>query len=566
MTKASKRTFTLGLDFGTSEARALIVDTADGREIATAASRYPGGKDGVITHPADPLLARQHPRDYATCFNKAVKSAVTKADKVRGFDREAVVGIGVATTGSTPIPIGRDGRALAAQRTFMNDPAAMAWLWKDHTAHEEAAEITTKARESRQPYLGKCGGSYSAEWFWSKVLHCSRHAPKVFGAAHTWLELADYVPYLVTGADDPVAFKRGICAAGHKAMYHDEWQGLPGRGFLASLSPALASLRDRMGEKAYPSDEPAGRLDAKVAKAVGLPAGIPVAVGTLDAHAGAVGAGIRPGCLVKILGTSSCDMMVVPLSRNLVDIPGLCGIVPHSIVPGMYGLEAGQSAVGDVFNWFIENAAPAEYTAKGDPHDNLAKDAAKLKPGESGLLGLDWHNGNRTVLSDPQLTGLMLGQTIHTTAPETYRALIEASAFGALTIMKRLEQYGVKIGEVVACGGIAEKNPFVMQVYADVCNRPFEAVQAAHTCALGAAIFGAVIGGAYKKTEAAQKRMVNPKTTTFKPQPRAAAVYDRIFKVYRMVHDALGTQEFKGDLYRIMKDMIAIRDEVRRSQ
>jgi L-ribulokinase len=277
---------------------------------------------------------------------------------------------------------------------------------------------------------------------------------------------------------------------------------------------------------------------------------------------GAVGAGIGPGTLVKIIGTSTCDMMVAPMDQPLADIPGLCGIVPGSIVPGMYGLEAGQSAVGDIFNWFVSRLAPKQY-AKGDVHAALTEEAQQLRPGASGLLALDWNNGNRTILVDPRLGGLLVGQTLHTTAPEIYRALVEATAFGALAIIQRLEEYGVAVREVVNCGGIAEKNPFVMQIYADVCNRPMKVSRSAQTCALGAAIFGAVVGGAYKTTEKAQQRMTGVKPTVYRPARAAAAVYAELYGLYRMLHDAFGTRGYQGDLYRVMKDLITIRDRAR---
>jgi L-ribulokinase len=286
-------------------------------------------------------------------------------------------------------------------------------------------------------------------------------------------------------------------------------------------------------------------------------------VGAFDAHMGAVGAGIKPGTLVKIIGTSTCDMMVVPLEQSLPDVPGLCGIVPGSIIPGMYGLEAGQSAVGDIFNWFASHLAPAQYTAKGDPQANLTRGAQRLRPGESGLLALDWNNGNRTILVDPLLTGMLIGQTLHTTAAEVYRALVEATAFGALTIIKRFEEYGVAVKEVVNCGGIAEKNPFVMQIYADVCNRPMKISRSPQTCALGAAIFGAVAGGAYKTTQQAQRKMTGVKPKVYRPDKAAAAVYAELYELYRLLHDCFGMPDQRGDIYVVMKRLIGIRNRVR---
>ena len=559
MAKSPPKRFAVGIDYGTNSVRVLVVDAADGVEVATCVVDYPSGTDGILLDPKDPNLARQNPADYVEGLYQSVRGALAAAGRKRGFRPEDVVGIGVDTTGSTPIPVDRRGTPLAMQPKFSKDLAAHAWLWKDHTAHAEAAEITAKAERVRDGYLAKCGGTYSSEWYWSKLLHCRRSSPKVFGAAHSWVELADFIPAYLTGDLDPQTMPRCICAAGHKAMYNDQWGGLPSARFLRSLDPKLAVLRGRYRMPAVAADQKVGALAPDVAAKLGLPSGIPVAAGAFDAHTGAVGAGIKPGTLVKILGTSSCDMMVAPGDVDLPDIPGLCGIVPGSIVPGMYGLEAGQSAVGDIFNWFVRYLAPAQYTARGDPHANLTREARKLKPGESGLLGLDWNNGNRTILVDPLLSGLLIGQTLHTTAPEIYRALVEATAFGALTIIGRFEEYGVKVKEVVNCGGIAEKNPFVMQIYADVCNRPMKISRSAQTCALGAAIFGAVVGGAYKTTEQAQRKMTGVKSTVYRPSKKAAAVYAELYKLYRALHDAFGTAGFQGTLNRVMKDLIAIR-------
>ncbi|HID74939.1 MAG TPA: ribulokinase [Planctomycetaceae bacterium] len=562
--RSAGRRYAIGVDYGTNSVRALVVDVADGTEVATHVYPYPSGREGILEDPADPNLARQNPADYIEGFCEAVVPALKAAKRQAGLRPEDVVGIGVDTTGSTPIPVDRRGMPLALDPRFRDDLAANAWLWKDHTAHGEAAEITEAARRGRFPYLKKCGGTYSSEWYWSKILHCRRTRPKVFRAAYAWVELADFIPGYLTGNLDPDTVPRCICAAGHKAMYNDQWGGLPSQRFLARLDPDLVQVRRRYRQPAITADRPAGRLTAEVAARVGLPPGIPVAAGLFDAHAGAVGAGIKPGRLVKIIGTSTCDMMVAPLDEPLPDIPGLCGIVPGSIIPGMYGLEAGQSAVGDIFNWFVNHLAPAAYTAQGDPHENLTRDAEQLRPGQSGLLALDWNNGNRTILVDPLLTGLLVGQTLHTTAAEVYRALVEATAFGGLTIIQRFEEYGLAVKEVVNCGGIAERNPFVMQIYADVTGRPMKISRSAQTCALGAAIFGAVVGGAYRRTEQAQRRMTGVSPTVYRPRRAAVAVYGQLYRLYRTLHDAYGTTNFKGRLYNVMKELIAIRDRVRK--
>jgi L-ribulokinase len=555
-------TYSIGVDYGTNSVRALVVDISSGAEIATAVYDYPSGEAGILLDPADPNLARQNPADYIEGFYQSVASAVRSASGTDGFEADQVVGIGVDTTGSTPLPVNQEGVALATLDEFQDHLAAHAWLWKDHTAHAEAEEITRAAATGGYPYLAKCGGTYSSEWYWSKILHCLRTAPEVAEAAYSWVELADFVPAFVTGNTDPDTLARSICAAGHKALYHADWDGLPSAEFLESLEPGLS--RYRYATTAVASNHPAGQLTAAVADRVGLPAGIPVAVGAFDAHMGAVGSGCGQGILVKIIGTSTCDCMPAPMAVKLPDIPGLCGIVPESILPGMYGLEAGQSAVGDIFNWFVRQLAPAHYGGEAEAHEKLSADAARLQPGQSGLVALDWNNGNRTILVDPRLTGLLVGQTLHTTAAEIYRALVEATAFGALTIINRIQEYGVEVNQVINCGGIAEKNVMVMQIYADVCNRPMRISRSAQTCALGAAIFGAVAAGAYPTVEAAQARMTGVKEIVYQPIPEHVAVYQRLHTIYRALHDAFGTESFSGSLAGVMKDLIAIRESARK--
>jgi L-ribulokinase len=558
--------YTIGLDYGTNSVRTLIVNVANGREVASAVWNYEHGTQGVILS-RDPNLARQHPADYITGAEVTIKKALALAKRaVRGFAPDQIIGIGVDTTGSTPLPVDRDGQPLAFDRRFAKNPAAMAWLWKDHTGVAEAGEITALAGKSRPEYLAKCGGTYSSEWFFSKILHCLRTSPEVFEAAWLWVECADWVPAVLTGTEAPDKLTIGICAAGHKGMFNDSWGGYPDAEFLGQLDPKLGELRSRLRPKAQSIDRAVGGLTAEWAKRTGLPVGVPVAVGAFDAHLGGVGSGIAPGTLVKIIGTSTCDMMVVPLDEKLADIPGLCGIVPGSILPGYYGLEAGQSAVGDIFNWFVNYIQPLG--KKGGSHEALSAGAVKVAPGESGLLALDWNNGNRTVLVDQRLTGLLLGQTLYTTPAEIYRALIEATAFGALTIINRFEEYGVKVEQIVNCGGIAEKNPLVMQIYADVTGRPIKISRSGQTCALGAAIAGAVVAGkaagGYANYANAQKAMTGLKSRIFQPNPAAHAVYKELYSLYRKLHDAFGTQQAGGSLYDVMKQLIGIRNRARR--
>jgi L-ribulokinase len=549
------------LDYGTNSVRALIVDVANGAEIAAAVWGYEHGTQGVVLA-RDPNLARQHPADYITGAEITIKLALDlAAKKVRGFRPEQVIGIGVDTTGSTPLPVDANGQPLAFQKKYAKNPAALAWLWKDHTGIMEAGEITTLARKIRPRYLAKCGGTYSSEWFWSKILKCRRSAPEVFDAAHAWVELADYVPAALTGTEHPSQFIAGVCAAGHKAMWNAGWGGYPDRKFLAELDPKLGKLRDRLTTRVYSVNRAVGRLTPAWAKKTGLAAGIPVAVGAFDAHLGAIGSGVAAGTLVKIIGTSTCDIAIAANTKKLADIPGLCGIVDGSVLPGYFGLEAGQSAVGDLFNWWINYIQPHGEKLS---HRKLDEEALKLAAGESGLLALDWNNGNRTILVDQRLTGLLVGQSLYTTPAEVYRALVEATAFGALTIINRFEDYGVKISQIVNCGGIAEKSDLTMQIYADVTGRPMKISRSAQTCALGSAIAAAVVAGAYQSYAAAQKKMTGLKPKVYRPNPKAHAVYVELYALYQEMHDAFGTTEWNGNLYDVMKKLIEIRSRIRK--
>lgn len=555
----SDNRYSIGLDFGTNSVRALIVEVSSGEEIATAVSNYRRGDAGVIGDPANPHVARQHPADYHEGLVECVQEALGLAAAEPGFSPEHIIGIGVDTTGSTPIPVNREGTPLALLPEFEGNPEALAWLWKDHSSMAEAEQITARAAAERPHYLCRSGGTYSSEWFWAKIWHCLKVAPEVFAAAHSWVEFCDYIPALLVGNTDPALLKRGVCSAGHKAMYANDWGGLPDAAFLAGLDPALADLRPRLYERAHASDVAAGTLCEQWAQRTGLPAGIPVAVGAFDAHYGAVGSGVAVGTLVKILGTSTCDITVAAKAGQPLEIPGVCGIVDGSVLPGAYGIEAGQSAVGDIFNWFVSDVCEAE----GPYHEVLTRQAQALRPGQSGLLALDWNNGNRCVLVDARLTGLLIGQTLHTSRAEIYRALIEATAFGALTIQKRMEEYGVPIQRVICCGGIAEKNPFFMQLYADVMGQRLEVSRSGQTCALGAAIFGAVVAGpaagGYASAEEAQARMVGVKDTVYEPSPASHAVYQELYALYLRLHDSFGVAGGCDDLSDVMKRLLEVK-------
>ena len=563
--------YALGLDFGTNSCRSLIVDLEDGTELASNVSNYPSGSKGILLDPKDPNVARQNPQDYHQSLTESVKEAISLASKKDPeFSSQNIIGIGVDTTGSSPMPVDQAGTPLGLLPEFKENLNAMVWLWKDHSSYAEAAQITAQASKTRHPFLAKVGGTYSSEWFWSKILHCKNTTPEVFQAAHSFVEFCDYIPALLAGETRPDRIIRSVCAAGHKAMYNEEWGGLPDKEFLSSVNPELGKLRDRLYEKAEPSDRLAGYLSQEWAEKLGLQPGIAIAVGAFDAHMGAVGAGVKEGTLVKILGTSTCDIMVSPKQKSLADIPGVCGIVDGSVLPDYYGIEAGQSAVGDIFLWFVNHLVPDKYGKTPDKKfKGLEVEAAKQKPGEHGLLALDWNNGNRTILVDVRLSGLLIGQTLHSQAHEIYRALIEATAFGALTIINRIEEYGVGVEEIVNCGGLAAKNPFLMQIYADITGRPMKVSRSDQTCALGAAIFGAVAAGkekgGFSSVEEAQNVLTGIKET-FQPDPGNHQVYKELFRLYSQLHDAFGTEFWTGTLYNVMKELITLREKQRKSE
>jgi L-ribulokinase len=498
--------YSIGLDFGTNSCRSLIVNISNGEELASHVFNYPSGEAGVIVDQANPHLARQNPADYLIGIEVTIKEALKEARRKNpDFVPEDVIGIGVDTTGSSPMPVDREGQALCFNDKFKDNPTAMVWLWKDHTGH--------------------------------------------------------------AGVTDPDKIKRSVCAAGHKAMYNDGWGGLPDEEFLNELSPKLGKVRNSLYQKAYPAEEKIGNLSKEWADKLGLSTNVAIAVGAFDAHMGAVGAGVTTGTLVKILGTSTCDIMIWPNKESIADIPGVCGIVDGSVLGGFYGIEAGQSAVGDIFLWFVNHLVPEKYgKTQEEKFKNLESAAAKLVPGETGLLALDWNNGNRTILVDVRLTGLLLGQTLHTQPHEIYRALVESTAFGALAIIDRIESNGVKIDEIVNCGGLAIKNAMLMQIYADITGRPMKVSRSEQTPALGAAMFGAISAGkeisGYANISEAQKAMTGV-SKVYEPIQKNHEVYKKLYALYMQLHDGFGTKSAAGNMYNVMKDLLTIRDSIR---
>lgn len=553
--------YTIGVDYGTSSCRGILLDLDSGAELSGSVYSFPSGVDGVIIDENDPEVARHEPGQYLEGLSATIASVVQQATAtIPGFAPEQVRGLTVATTGSTPIPVDEEGTALSLRPEFRDRLAAKAWLWKDHTGHREAAEITRRARQDRPQYVAACGNTYSAEWFWAKIWHCLVADPEVFAAAYSWVELCDFLVGALTGKAAPAVLPRSVTAAGHKAMYADEWGGLPDEEFLSSLHPELGRLRARLYEKAVDSTVQAGELTAHWSRLTGLPEGTPVAVGQFDAHAAAISGGARQGVFVKVMGTSTCDLTVMPLNADgsIPQISGICGVVADSVLPGQAGVEAGQSAVGDIFNWFAETFIADE--GKSRSLAQLGEQASRLRPGEHGLLALDWWNGNRSVLVDQRLTGLLAGMTLHTKPHHIYQALVEATAFGARRIIEQIEAAGADIHTVVAAGGLPWHNPYLLQTYADVLGRPVRVAATRQGSARGAAMVAAVAAGEFPSVIAAQEKLCDFHGDPYLPREQAQAVYNRLYAQYKQLHDAFGGVDGHplGD---VMKTLLDIRDD-----
>jgi len=546
----SKFKYVIGIDFGTDSVRSVIVDILSGEEISSHISYFKRWAEGKYCSP-DKNQFRQHPLDHIESLEESVVGALKKAPP---DTKNNVMGIGVDTTGSTAGPVDKNGIALALKEEFAENPNAMFVMWKDHTTVEEADLINKVARSwGGEDYTKYEGGVYSSEWFWSKILHILIEDNKVREAAFSWVEHADWIPAVLTGNIDPMKIKRSRCAAGHKAMWHASWGGLPPEEFLARISPLLSGLRDRLYTETYTSDNAAGRLTAEWAVRLGLKEGIPVSVGAYDAHMGAVGAGISPGTFVKIIGTSCCDITVSPkneIGEKLV--AGICGQVDGSVIPGMIGLEAGQSAYGDIYAWFrgllswpLENLLSSALGKKEIKKavdliiPGLTEAASKINPGESSLIALDWLNGRRTPYADQKLKGAILGITLGTNAPRLFRALIEATAFGAKAIIKRFNEENITINQVVAIGGVPKKSPLVMQILSDVLDMPVKVAKSEQAVALGAAMFGAVVAGTYRSVEEAQKNMGSGFETTYYPDKEKAFIYNTLYAKYKKLGNIL---------------------------
>ena len=539
------RKLALGLDFGSDSVRALLADCKTGEEIAAGVAAYPRWAAGRYCDPASQRF-RQHPADHLESMRTAVRAALRLAGKGAAAQ---VIAIGVDTTGSSPLPIAADGTALGLTPGFTEDPDALCVLWKDHTAVAEAAELNALAASGRFPdYTRWVGGIYSSEWWWAKIAHVVRHNRRVSQAAHTWMEHCDWIPFVLTGAGDPARAVRSRCAAGHKALWHAGWDGLPAEDFLVALEPRLRGLRARLYHDTVTADQPAGILCVEWAKAFGLRPGITVAAGAFDAHLGAVGAGAKPNVLVKVMGTSTCDMLLAPPAAiGERTVRGICGQVDGSILPGLIGLEAGQSAFGDIYAWYqrllgwsLTGLPVAQAKRLRDGLlPALEAAASALPPLGTGELALDWHNGRRTPDADQTVRGAITGLHLGSDASAVYRSLIEATAYGARAIVERFVAEGAAVERVVALGGIARKSPLIMQICADVLNRPIAVVASDQCCALGAAMAGAAAAGVHPSLAAAQRAMASKLERTYTPNRAHAKLYAAGYQRYL----ALGAQQ-----------------------
>lgn len=543
-----KKQYVIGLDYGSDSARSVIVDVASGEELASSVKYYPRWKQGKYCNPQKDQY-RQHPLDYIEVMEFIITDALKNAGNGVA---ENVIGISFDTTGSTPVMVNQQGTPLALLPEFAENPNAMFILWKDHTAIKEAAEINELASRWEEDYTKYEGGVYSSEWVWAKVLHILREDSKVREASYSWIEHCDWLPALITGKEDPLKVPRSRCAAGHKAMWHPSWDGLPPQKFLSTLDPLLDGYRDRLYNDTYTSDVAVGNLTPEWAEKLGLTTDVKVGVGAFDCHMGAVGGEITPNVLSRSIGTSTCDIMIASYEQ-MGDklIAGICGQVDGSVIPGYVGLEAGQSGFGDIYAWFknviawpIENILSNSKLLDAETKEKLmmetmdaiipelSKEAAKIPMEESTIIAVDWMNGRRTPDASQEVTGSIAGLKLGSSAPRIFRALVEATAFGSKAIVDRFAREGVEINTIIGMGGVAKKSPFVMQTLADVLNMPLKVATTEQTCAFGAAMFAAVVGGAYKKVEDAQKAMGKGFEKEYHPNAENVEAYKILYDKY----------------------------------
>ncbi len=558
----NNRKYTIGVDFGTDSVRTLLIDCSNGDMLAQAVAPYKRWSQGLYCNPSANQF-RQHPLDYIEGIQQTIKKITVPLSKeiING-----IAAISIATTGSTPVAINKEALPLALVPGFEDNPNAMFILWKDHTAVAEAQEINQLAHSGAgQDYTKYSGGEYSSEWFWAKILHTLRADSAVKEAAYSWVEHCDWIPALLTGNTNPLALKRSRCAAGHKAMWQADWNGLPPDEFWTKLDPLLSGLRDRLYTDTHTSDQIAGTLSKEWSDILGLPQEVIIGTGSIDAHIGAIGGAIKPYHMVKVIGTSTCDMIVAPSDEiGNKSVRGICGQVDGSILPNMIGLEAGQSAFGDLYAWYrdillwpaqeivdsselldepTKSALLEEMTQK--MLSQLTEAASKIEIQQSAAVALDWMNGRRTPNSNQNLKGAIQGLTLGTTAPHIFRALVEATAFGSKKIIDQFLQEGVRIDGVIAIGGVAQKSAFVMQILADVLNFPIRVVKSEQTCALGATMAAAVVAGIYNSFLEAQTAMGSGFQKEYFPIPENVKKYTALYAKYSELAHFIEKQELR---------------------
>lgn len=543
--------FVIGVDYGSDSVRTIVANTSNGQEIASTVFYYPRWKAGLFCNPSLNRF-RQHPLDYIEGLEQSIKSCVLQAGSGVAANIKAIA---IDTTGSTPVAVDRTGKPLALLPAFEKNPNAMFVLWKDHTSVKEAAEINEHAKKFDTNYLQFAGGIYSSEWFWAKLLHVLRDDEEVKNATYSWVEHCDWIPFLLTGGKDVHQMKRSVCAAGHKALWATEFGGLPPNHFFASLDTLLDGFTERLFTETHTSDTAAGTLSNEWAQRLGLSTDVIISVGAFDAHMGAVGGQIKPYHLSKVMGTSTCDMLVAPIHEvegKLVK--GICGQVPGSIIPGMMGLEAGQSAFGDAYAWFknilawpLQNILSQSSAIDGDTAKKLvaettdkiiielSKQAEQLPPEENAELALDWMNGRRTPDANQGLKGAFTGLSLGTDAPKMFRALVEATCYGAKAIVDRFNEQGVSVKGLIGLGGVARKSPFIMQMMADIMNMPIRVHKSEQTCALGAAMFAATAAGIYATVEEAMNAMGQGFDAEYRPDAARAGVYAVRYEKYKVL-------------------------------
>lgn len=544
------KAYVIGLDYGSDSVRSVLVDAENGEEISSAVFYYPRWNSGQYCDPVTNQF-RQHPLDYIEGLESTIKACLEKADNPD--IAKAVKAISVDSTGSTPVAVDESGVPLALSERFAENPNAMFVLWKDHTAVKEAQEINDHAKKYEPDYLKYVGGIYSSEWFWAKLLHVLRDDQDVRNALYTWVEHCDYIPFLLTGGTRAQDIKRSVCAAGHKSLWSADFGGLPPNQFFAELDPVLDGLVDRLFTDTYTSAESAGTLSEEWANRLGLSTEVVVGVGAFDCHMGAVGGQIEPYYLSKVMGTSTCDMLVAPHDEvGDILVRGICGQVDGSIIPGMIGMEAGQSAFGDAYAWFkqvllwpvtnligqsddISAADKAKITNLIDTQliPELSKKAAALPVTESSELAIDWFNGRRTPDADQTLKGALSGLHLGTDAVRIFRSIVEATCFGAKSIADRFVEQGIPVKGLIGLGGVAKKSAYIMQTMADVMNMPIRIHKSEQTCALGAAMFAATAAGLYPKVEDAMKAMGQGFEKTYEPRAEMVAIYAKRYEQYK---------------------------------